>query len=160
MRQERQRVALDLRGLTGAMDILRLAGGRRRDPAVEAWLIDGPIELRRLARTWFTQMRECGDDVLELIHDGCPVACVDDAPFGYVNSFKSHVNVGFFHGAQLEDPARLLEGSGKRMRHVKLTPDVELNGSALRDLIIAAYRDIRTRLGNPHSSHSHPIDRS
>ena len=67
-------------------------------------------------------MRACGDDVRELIHDGCPVACVEDAPFAYVNSFKSHVNVGFFNGASLDDPARLSEGSGKRMRHVKLKP--------------------------------------
>jgi hypothetical protein len=45
---------------------------------------------------------------------------VGDAPFGYVNSFKSHVNVGFFQGAGLKDPAGLLEGSGKRKRHVKI----------------------------------------
>lgn len=93
------------------------------------------------------QMRQCGDDVRELLHDGCPVACVDDAPFGYVNSFKSHVNVGFFYGAELENPAGLLAGSGKRMRHVKLSPDRECNAAALRDLINAAYLDIKARLG-------------
>jgi hypothetical protein len=46
-------------------------------------------------------MRGCGDDVRELVHDGCPVACVADAPFGYVNVFRTHVNVGFFYGAML-----------------------------------------------------------
>jgi hypothetical protein len=56
-------------------------------------------------------MRECGDDVRELMHDGCPVACVGDAPFGYVNVFSAHVNVGFFLGAELEDPEDLLVGS-------------------------------------------------
>jgi hypothetical protein len=80
------------------------------------------------------------------MHDGCPVACVEDAPFGYVNSFKSHVNVGFFYGAMLEDPAGMLEGSGKRMRHVKLKPDSELDAKGLGDLIRAAYLDIRARL--------------
>jgi len=74
------------------------------------------------------------------------VACVENAPFGYVNSFKNHVNVGFFYGAALEDPAGLLEGSGKRMRHVKLRPGTELNSAALQDLIDAAYLDIRARL--------------
>jgi hypothetical protein len=49
-------------------------------------------------------MRQCGDDVRELMHDGCPVACIKDAPFAYVNTFTSHVNVGFFHGAKLSDP--------------------------------------------------------
>ena len=82
------------------------------------------------------------------MHDGCPVACVEDAPFGYVNSFKSHVNVGFFHGAALEDPAGLLEGGGKRMRHVKLRPGTEINVAALRELIKAAYLDIKVRLGS------------
>jgi hypothetical protein len=98
-------------------------------------------------------MRQCGDDVRELMHDGCPVACVEDAPFGYVNSFKSHVNVGFFYGAALKDPAGLLEGSGKRMRHVKLRPDLELNTAILRALVDAAYLDIRARLGAQPSSH-------
>jgi hypothetical protein len=92
-------------------------------------------------------MRQCGDDVRELMHDGCPVACVADAAFGYVNSFKNHVNVGFFYGALLEDPARLLEGSGKRMRHVKLQPGLEPNTAALGDLIDAAYADVKVRLG-------------
>ena len=91
-------------------------------------------------------MRKCGDDVRESIHDGCPVACVEDAPFGCVNAFKSHVNVGFFQGAALEDPAGLLEGTGKRMRHVKLIPGRECNAAALGDLIDAAYVDIGARL--------------
>lgn len=87
------------------------------------------------------------------MHDGCPVACIEDAPFGYVNSFKSHVNVGFFHGAALKDPAGLLEGAGKRMRHMKLRPGAELNTVALCDLIDDAYLDIKVRLGAaPHRS--------
>ena len=142
----RKRVALDLRGLTDRVEIFRLSAGSKRDPAVDRWLNGDPVDLRSLAQQWFEQMRRCGDDVRELMHDGCPVACVEDAPFGYVNTFKSHVNVGFFYGAMLEDPAGLLEGSGKRMRHVKLQPDVDVDAIALRDLIDAAYADIKVRL--------------
>jgi hypothetical protein len=153
MRRNRpRRVALDLRGLIGMNDILRLSGGLRRDPAVDVWLTDGSVDLRSIAQTWFVQMRQCGDDVRELMHDGCPVACAEGAPFGYVNSFKSHVNVGFFYGAVLEDPAGLLEGSGKRMRHVKLNAGRQLNAPALCDLIDAAYMDIGARLGAERSS--------
>jgi hypothetical protein len=115
-------------------------------------LADGPVELRSVAQKWFAQLRQCGDDVRELMHDGCPVACVEDAPFGYVNTFRSHVSVGFFYGAMLEDPAGLLEGSGKRMRHVKLGPGREVKAAALGDLIDAAYVDIRARLGAERSS--------
>ena len=92
-------------------------------------------------------MRGCGSDVRELLHDGHPTACVDDAAFGYVNAFSAHVNVGFFYGAMLDDPAGLLEGTGKRMRHVKLRRAEEVNTAALTELITAAYRDIRSRLG-------------
>src|SRR5260221_8169908 len=108
-----RRIPLDLRGLSARVDILRLSGAVKRDPAVDTWLIDGPVELRAIAQKWFMHMRQSGEDVRELMHDGCPVACVEDAPFAYVNSFKSHVNVGFFYGALLEDPAGLLEGSGR-----------------------------------------------
>jgi hypothetical protein len=134
--------------LSGRDDIFRLFGAAKRDPAVDMWLMDGPVELRSIARKWFIQMRQCGDDVLELMHDGFPVACVEDAPFGYVNSFKSHVNVGFSYGAVLADPTGLLDGSGRRMRHVKLDPARELNAAALGDLIDAAYVDIRARIGS------------
>src|SRR5688572_26512707 len=140
------RVALDLRGLAGREELFRLSGAVKRDPAVERWLTDGPVELRSIAQRWFAQIRRCGGDVRELMHDGCPVACVEDAAFAYVNTFKSHVNVGFFCGALLADPAGLLEGGGKRMRHVKLTPDGEPNVAALGTLIAAAYVDIKTRL--------------
>jgi len=71
---------------------------------------------------------------------------VGDAAFGYVDVFTAHVNVGFFHGAFLDDPAGLLEGNGKRMRHVKLRPGVERDPAALHTLIVAAYLDIKERM--------------
>ena len=103
----------------------------KRDPAVEAWMHDHAGELGAIARRWFDVMRACGDDVRELLHDGHPTACVGDAAFGYVNAFRAHVNVGFFRGAEIADPARLLEGTGKFMRHVKLRPDADVDAAAL-----------------------------
>ncbi len=129
--------------------LFRLSGAVQRDPGIDAWLAEQADELRRIARTWFEHMRGRGDDVRELMHDGCPVVCVQDAPFGYVNAFKAHVNVGFFHGAALDDPAGLLQGDGKHMRHVKLRPAEEPDVEALNKLIAAAYLDIRSRLRSP-----------
>ena len=126
--------------------ILRFSGASARDPQIDVWLKEQPSELRTIARQWFARMRACGDDVRELIHDGCPVACVEDAPFAYVDAFTAHVNVGFFNGAALDDPAELLIGSGKRMRHVKLKPGSDADHAALGALIVAAYRDIKARL--------------
>jgi hypothetical protein len=125
--------------------ILRFSGGSKRDPAIEEWL-NRTDERTALARTWFKRMRACGEDVLELMHDGCPTACVDDAPFAYVNVFKDHTNVGFFHGAHLEDPGKLLEGTGKNMRHVKLRAGRPCNTTGLENLIDAAYLDLKLRL--------------
>lgn len=113
---------------------------------MDAWFGQPDHELHPIALPWFEQMHGCGPDVRELIHDGAPTACVDDAAFGYVNAFRNHVNVGFFHGAALDDPAGLLEGVGERMRHVKIRWGQKVDAAALSDLIAAAYRDTQRRL--------------
>lgn len=129
-------------------ELLRFNGAVERHTAIDAWMKKHARELGAIAQQWFEVMRKCGDEVRELLHDGCPVACLGDAPFGYVNVFTSHVNVGFFHGAALQDPAGLLQGSGKFMRHVKLRPGKATNATALSRLIDAAYSDIKARVEN------------
>jgi len=93
-------------------------------------------------------MRGCGDDVRELLHDGHPTACVGDAAFAYVNTFKGHVNVGFFRGAEIVDPAGLLQGTGRLMRHVKLGPGRDVNATALTKVIETAYADMKGRVAS------------
>jgi len=127
-------------------DILRFPSAVKHDPAIDRWLRAQRDDLRPFVETWFTHIRQRGSDVRELMHDGCPTACVDDAAFGYVNAFKDHVNVGFFFGALLNDPTGLLEGTGKRGRHVKLRPGRDADRTALAQLIQTAYLDIRARL--------------
>ncbi|HEX4138586.1 MAG TPA: DUF1801 domain-containing protein [Bryobacteraceae bacterium] len=119
-------------------ELLRFNGAVERDPAIDAWMKEHAGELGAIAHQWFEAMRNRGDEVRELLHDGCPVACLGDAPFGYVNVFTSHVNVGFFQGAALPDPDRLLQGAGRFMRHVKLRPGTDVNAAALKGLIDAA----------------------
>jgi hypothetical protein len=127
-------------------ELLRFDGAVERDPAIDAWMKEHDGELGVIARHWFEVMRRCGDEVRELLHDGCPVACLGDAAFGYVNVFTSHVNVGFFQGATLPDPAQLLQGTGKFMRHVKLRLGMAADDAALSKLIDAAYSDIKARV--------------
>lgn len=123
--------------------LFTLAGSQPRHPAVERWLAEHPGTLGAIARHWIEVTRRCGDDVRELVHDGRPTACVGGAAFAYVDAFRAHVTVGFFRGVGLPDPARLLEGSGRFMRHVKLTVTDPVDGTALADLVYAAYADIR-----------------
>lgn len=127
-------------------DLLRFPEATSRDPAIDVWLDEQVPELGAIALTWFTRMRRCGPDVRELMPDGWPTACVGDAPFGYVAVFRTHANVGFFYGAELEDPTGLLAGAGKRMRHVKVKPGVEFDSAALDAVIGTAYTDVKLRL--------------
>jgi hypothetical protein len=125
---------------------MRFPSSVKRDPAIEAWLRDHSGELGTIAQHWFQVMRERGEDVRELLHDGHPTACVGDAAFAYVNAFKAHVNVGFFRGAEIADPGSLLEGTGRFMRHVKIGPESGVDTANLVELIETAYADMRRRL--------------
>ncbi len=116
-----------------------------RDPAIAAWLEVQPPALGAIARLWFASMRQCGPDVRELLHDGFATVCVRRAPFAYVAAFRAHVNIGVFHGAALADPASMLQGTGKAMRHVKVIPGHPLNVVALTALITTAYVDVQRR---------------
>lgn len=127
--------------------LFRFAQAARRDPAIEAWMQDHAGLLGAMARHWFEVLRDCGDDVREVLHDGHPTACVGDAAFAYVDAFSAHVNVGFYRGAELADPKGLLLGTGKLMRHVKLRPQSDVDGEALTELIRTAYRDMQERVG-------------
>jgi hypothetical protein len=136
--------------------MMRFPEAVRQDLAIDAWLREQVPELGAIARRWFLRMRRCGHDVRELMHDGNPTACVGDAAFGYVGVFSAHANVGFFYGAELGDPTGLLEGTGRRMRHVKIEPGVAVDSAALSTLIGSAYADVKLRLaaeqGNARAS--------
>jgi hypothetical protein len=129
--------------------LMRFPTAVEREPAIEAWMRERAGKGGATAKRWFGIMRQCGDDVRELLHDGHPTACVGDAAFGYVNAFRHHVNVGFFLGAELDDPAKLLEGTGKFMRHVKVWSERDVDAESLTNLIETAYRDMRARLSVP-----------
>jgi hypothetical protein len=125
---------------------LRFNGAVRHQPEIDSWFESRQRELGTIAREWFSVMRSCGQDVTELLHDGHPTACVEDAAFGYVNVFTAHLNIGFFHGASLPDPSRLLQGDGRFMRHVKAMPGSLPERAALEALIRSAYDDIKVKL--------------
>jgi hypothetical protein len=140
MRRTR-RVALDVRGLIDRVEIFRLSKGARRDPAVESWLSDEPVELRP---GWMAaHMRRCAMTSKSR-------TTVARSRRGRAVRLRQYIQESrqrrLFYGALLDDPAGLLEGSGKRMRHVKIKPGAALDTRGLRNLIDAAYADIKTRL--------------
>jgi hypothetical protein len=122
-----------------------LEGAERHHADVDRWLATQPGELQTIARHWFSEMRGAGPDVLDLLHDSHPTACVGDLAFAYVNVFSEHVKVGFFLGTSLKDPSKLLQGTGRFMRHVKVRPNQALDETALKQLIRGAYEDMKAR---------------
>ena len=87
-------------------------------------------------------MRKCGDEVREILHDGsggmsgrCALRIRQCIHFARER--------GFFHGAALPDPVRLLQGTGEFIRHVKLRPGTAADAASLSRLIEMAYSDIK-----------------
>jgi hypothetical protein len=59
----------------------------------------------------------------------------------YIAAQKNYVNLGFFFGANLSDPKELLEGTGRRMRHIKVRTVGEASRDEVADLIRQAWPD-------------------
>lgn len=58
--------------------------------------------------------------------------------YGYICPLKDYVRLGFYLGGELPDPEKLLEGSGKRLRHIKIYSLQEAEDPAVRALVEAA----------------------
>ena len=69
----------------------------------------------------------------------------------YVTVFEKHMNLGFFYGGFLDDPERLLVGSGKRMRHIKIRSLQESDTPAIKRLLEQAWTDGLMRVEQLHS---------
>jgi hypothetical protein len=65
--------------------------------------------------------------------------------YAYIGVHRSHLNLGFYHGASLEDPAGILEGAGKSLRHVKIRGMAAARNPAVRALLVQAIADRRRR---------------
>lgn len=67
--------------------------------------------------------------------------------FCYIAAQREYVNLGFYYGAELDDPQGLLEGTGKKLRHVKVRGVEEVDRSALGDLVRQSLRERLQALG-------------
>ena len=97
--------------------------------------------------------------ILEIHPEACEVVRLGDraATYGcgprkmidgyaYILPYKSWVNLGFYRGTSLTDPGNLLEGTGARMRHVKMRSVEDVKRPGVRDLIREAYAERRSGL--------------
>lgn len=58
--------------------------------------------------------------------------------FCYIAAYSNHVNLGFYHGAELPDPQGVLTGTGKQMRHIRFDSPEDLHHSYFRGYIRSA----------------------
>lgn len=77
-----------------------------------------------------------------------PVFWDDNGPFCFIKAHKNHVNIGFWRGAQLKDPKGLLEGTGDKMRHIKITNKQDIDKSAITDFVKQNIK-LNKELGDP-----------
>src|SRR5262249_25304966 len=53
----------------------------------------------------------------------------------YIGVYTKHINIGFYWGARMDDPQRVLEGSGKQLRHIRIKSLADLGAPFLRDYL-------------------------
>ena len=108
----------------------------------ESLLVGNAPEARKLARGLRRVIRSVLPRAKEKVFKGWGVVDYGhpDKARGFISlgPQKKYVNLYFMDGVDLPDPGGLLEGGGKRTRHVKITSEKELNSSALKALIRAA----------------------
>ena len=96
----------------------------RNKPTAEEWLAILPLDLQVITRELIEVARKNMPDVHEFIYHDAVGYSVNDSPFDRICYIapqkKGYVNFGFFFGADLPDPKKLLIGDGKRLRHVKI----------------------------------------
>ncbi len=98
--------------------------------------------------------------ILEIDSDACEVVRLGDraATYGvgpkkmkegyaYILPHKSWVNLGFYQGALLDDKHGLLEGTGKKLRHIKIHSTEQATDSRIKELIKIAFIERKNELG-------------
>lgn len=109
-----------------------------------AFFADLPKALRPVVTTLRSMVRKAAPGLTEVMRYGWPnYAAVSDRykpTLVYLMPTSDHINLGFYDGVSLKDPKKLLEGTGKRLRHVKVYTAAQARDPALRALVKDALR--------------------
>lgn len=128
-------------------------------PTVEQFLSTYPAEVQELALKAREMVQEIVPDVQEQVQEAYKTISYGsktkvDGMFCYIAPLKDRINLGFYRGVVLPDANKLLEGTGKLLRHVKVRSMSELEQPALRQLIVDAVAELErvSNVGNPNES--------
>ena len=113
----------------------------KRYASFDAYLADQPPKNQTIIRALRRFVKRVAPSLRESVKwgNGCWLD-KDEDPVSYVYSGPDHVQFGFFGGAALKDPKKLLEGQGKFVRHIKLRKSADLDERAFGALLKQAAR--------------------
>lgn len=119
---------------------MRVKAGKSKKTKANAYVRDENPELRKVVRGLRSLVKKSVPSAKETVNAwGIPTFEAPD-PFCLYMLGKYHVTFGFHRGTSLKDPRGLLEGTGKKIRHVKLSDLASLKQKGLRELVRAAAR--------------------
>jgi hypothetical protein len=128
------------------------------DVQLDGFLAKYTPEIEKLARACLKKMRQRLPGAYELVYDNYNALAVGFAPSERASEgifsiavYPRWVSLFFLQGAKLEDPHRLLKGSGNQVRHIVLTSAADLDRAEIQDLMnrarMDAKRDIDPKAG-------------
>ena len=112
-------------------------------------------DLAAIARRLRAIIRAVDKSTVETVRLGDNAATYGVGPkkmtdgYAYIMPMRHYVNLGFYQGALLADPERLLAGTGKRLRHIKIRSVSEANRPAVRALLAKALARRRSDAKHP-----------
>lgn len=116
--------------------------------AVKIWLGQQPPQMRPKLDELRALAYEAMPQAVEVIYHsalGYGPSAKGHERLVYIAPYSAHINLGFFYGTYVDDPKSLLEGTGKRMRHIKVDPTAELATEYLAHLLRSAWAEGRNR---------------
>lgn len=126
-----------------------------KNPTVEEWLEKFPPDRQLMIRELIAVARQNMPGAHEFIYHDAVGYSLNDSPFDRICYIapqnKGYVNFGFFFGAGLPDPKQLLEGEGKRIRHVKVWSVDEAKNPALAKLVAATWKQAPRQVAEVHA---------
>ena len=110
--------------------------------SVEMFLSNYPEEIQTISRELRSMARRAMPGAHEFLYYDAINYSVSNSPLEricYIRPLQKRVTLGFLFGRQLDDPHHLLQGTGKRMRHVKVRALEDTRNHALEELVKAAW---------------------
>lgn len=96
---------------------------RLNQEVFDDWLADQPAESHQLLTDIRSAIIASGHNFTEGIKWGTPgywLPEISRRNIVYIAPHSNYVRLGFFNGATMPDPQNLLEGTGKKLRHIKV----------------------------------------